>query len=42
MENSIDIPLVNGWHVTIFHPAIWLLIVAVVCLVAMKAWQARS
>ena len=44
MDGSIDIGIANGWHVTIFHPAIWLCIAmaVVLVLVAMKAWHARS
>ena len=33
MQSSIDIPLANGWHVTIFGPAMWLLVVAAASLV---------
>jgi hypothetical protein len=38
---SIDIPLANGWHVTIFPPAMWLLVLvaAGLVVVAVKAAQ---
>lgn len=44
MQGSIDIPIANGWHLTIFRPAIWLLVVVVAGLVAVavKALRARS
>ena len=44
MQGSIDIPIAHGWHVTIFAPAMWLLVVVVVSLaaVAVKALRARS
>ena len=43
MQSSIDIPLANGWHVTIFGPAMWLLVVAAAGLVAVavKALRVR-
>ncbi len=29
MTDSIDLPLWHGWHITIFGPAFWLLLVAI-------------
>jgi len=44
MMDSIDIPLGHGWHMTIFHPWVWLLVgatvVAVVTLVG-RTWLTR-
>lgn len=44
MHSNIDIPLANGWHVTVFPPAFGLLAVAaaVLAVVAMTLWRARS
>ncbi len=44
MRGGIDIPIANGWHVTIFGPVMWLLVVVVAGLVAVavKALRARS
>ena len=44
MPSSIDIPIVNGWHVTIFRPVLWLLVVVAAGLAAaaVNALRARS
>jgi hypothetical protein len=44
MQGSIDLPISNGWHVTLFLPAMWLLVVVVGCLaaVAVTALRTRS
>jgi hypothetical protein len=41
--DSIDIPIANGRHLTIFGPALWLLLVVAAGLVAVavKALRAR-
>lgn len=41
MERTIDIPIWNGWHVTIFQPVFWLLLIAEAGLVflSMKLWR---
>jgi hypothetical protein len=41
MQRSIDIPVAHGWHVTIFGPAMWLLVAGLVA-VAVKALRAGS
>ena len=41
VPESIDIPLVHGWHVTLFRPALWLLglVAATLVVIAVKVWQ---
>jgi hypothetical protein len=44
MQNSIDIPLFGGWHLTLFHPWLWGLAAAGTIMAALKfaaAWRAR-
>ena len=45
MAGSVDIALWHGWHVTIFHPWIWLLVVGlVVAAITLlgRIWLSRS
>ena len=42
MPGSIDIPIAKGWHVTVFRPGIWLLVVIVAGLAAAAVTVRRA